>query len=117
MSIVNSFMNKGLILGSVVCYCKEKEAFATLLRNNLSNETLELYTITIRADGELEFEVNPPFERVDAFFGKDNVLKISIPNSGSCAYTFDEARKYYNLLRGCAEINSLIAGSLKNEYC
>lgn len=90
---------------SVVCYCKEKETLATLFIENLSNETLELYTITIRADGRLEFEVNPPFERVDAFFGKDNVLKISIPNSGSCAYTFDEAKKYYNLLRGCAEIN------------
>lgn len=94
----------------VINKCKERERLAFLLENNLSNDTLKLYDIIIEENGYIGIELKPPFNIVDVFVRDKNddiKLELNIPNSGSWAYTFEDAEQYFNLLRGCAEINEI----------
>lgn len=99
-------MKKEVSKKSIVCYCDEKKHLVSLLLQSLSYETLEVYTIYISKLGEITFSPNSPLERVGVFsYPKRGYMEISISNRGNRAYTFAEAEWYYNLFKGCAEIN------------
>lgn len=100
---------------NLACQCEEREHIVSLFKEELSYKTLKLYKITIPKSGDIIFELNEPFERVDVFLKNGSVLKLSIPNMGSLAYTLEDAQNYFDLMRGCAEINAVLAKLNKNK--